>query len=71
MLFRLHDEEVHILYASPNIIRVIKSSRTGCAGHVAHTEEMRNANSVFVGKHEGKNHLEDLGIGGKLILRWM
>jgi hypothetical protein len=31
----LHNEELHILYSSPNIIRMIKSSRMKWAGHVA------------------------------------
>jgi hypothetical protein len=31
---RLHNEELHNLYTSPNIIRVIKSRRVGWAGHV-------------------------------------
>jgi len=31
----LHNEELHNLYASPNIIRVIKSRKMRCAGHVA------------------------------------
>jgi hypothetical protein len=30
---RLHKEELHNLYASPNIIRVIKSRRMEWAGH--------------------------------------
>jgi hypothetical protein len=32
---KLHNEELHYLYSMPNIIRMIKSSRLGCAGHVA------------------------------------
>jgi hypothetical protein len=32
---RLHNEELNDLYSSPNIIRVIKSRRMRCAGHVA------------------------------------
>jgi hypothetical protein len=32
---RLHNEELHNLYASPNIIRFITSSRIRWAGHVA------------------------------------
>jgi hypothetical protein len=32
---RLHNEELNELYSSPNIIRVIKSRRMRCAGHVA------------------------------------
>jgi hypothetical protein len=32
---RLHNEELHILYSSPNIIRQIKSRRMMWVGHVA------------------------------------
>jgi hypothetical protein len=32
---RLHNEELHALYSSPNIIRVMKSRRLRWAGHVA------------------------------------
>jgi hypothetical protein len=37
----LHNEELHNLYASPNIIRVVKSWMK-CARHVARMGEMRN-----------------------------
>jgi hypothetical protein len=49
------------LYASPDIIRVIKSGRIRWAGHVGRMEEMRNAYKISVGKPEGKNYSEDLG----------
>jgi hypothetical protein len=32
---KLHNEELYGLYSSPNIVRVIKSRRMRCAGHVA------------------------------------
>jgi hypothetical protein len=32
---KLHDDELHNLYCSPDIIRMIRSRRMGCAGHVA------------------------------------
>ena len=32
---RLHNKELYALYASPNITRVIKSTRLRWAGHVA------------------------------------
>jgi hypothetical protein len=38
------------LYASPNIIRIIKSRRIRCAGQVTQTGEMRNAYKTLVGK---------------------
>jgi hypothetical protein len=49
---RLHNEELHNLYASPNIIRVIKSRRIRWAGHVERTRKMRKAYTIFVGKPE-------------------
>jgi hypothetical protein len=38
---RLHNEELHNLYASPNIVRVIKSRGMGWTKHVARVGEMR------------------------------
>jgi hypothetical protein len=32
---KLHNDELHDLYSSPNIVRVIKSGRIRWAGHVA------------------------------------
>ena len=40
---RLHNEELHSLYRSSNIVRVIKSRRLRWAGHVARIEEGRSA----------------------------
>jgi hypothetical protein len=36
---KLHSEELHILYSSPDIIRKIKSRRMRWAGHVARMGE--------------------------------
>jgi hypothetical protein len=36
---KLHNEKLHNLYSSFNIIRMIKSGRVRCAGHVAHNED--------------------------------
>jgi hypothetical protein len=49
---RRHNEELHNLYASSNIIRVIKPRRMKWVGYVACMEEIRNAYNIFVGKHE-------------------
>jgi len=51
---RLHNEELHNLYTSPDIIRVIKSRGMRWAGHVVRIGEVRNAYKVLVGKLEGK-----------------
>jgi hypothetical protein len=54
---KLHNEELHILYSSPNIIRQIKSRRMRWAGHVARMGEERNVYRVLMGKPEGKRPL--------------
>jgi hypothetical protein len=54
---KLHNEELHILYSSPNIIRQIKLSRIRRAGHVALIKEERKMYNSLVGKPEGKRPL--------------
>jgi hypothetical protein len=39
---KLHNEELHNLYSSPNIIRRIKSKRMRWAGHIAIIKQLRN-----------------------------
>jgi hypothetical protein len=50
---KLHNE-LHNLYSSSNIVRVIKSRKVRLAGHVACMGEGRGVNRVLVGKPEGK-----------------
>ena len=65
---RLHNEELHDLYPSPNIVRVIKSRRMKWAGHVARMgEEMGCIGSWWGNRREG-DHLGDLGVDGRIIL---
>jgi hypothetical protein len=54
---KLHNEELQILYSSPNIITQIKSRRMW-AGHVAPMGEERNVCRFLMGKPEGKRLLE-------------
>jgi hypothetical protein len=54
---KLHNEELHKLYCSPSIIRMIKSRRAGWAGNVARMGANRNAYRVLVEKPEGKRPL--------------
>jgi hypothetical protein len=62
---KLHNEELHNLYSSPNIIRMIKSRKMIWAGHVSRMAETRNACRILVGKPEGKRPL------GGPRLRWV
>ena len=54
---RIHNEELHSLYCSLNIVRVIKSRRLRWAGHVARIEEARSAFKILTGKPAGKRPL--------------
>jgi hypothetical protein len=49
---KLHNEELHNLYPSPNIIRMIKSRRMKWAWRVARMGEKRNTYIILVGKPE-------------------
>jgi hypothetical protein len=61
----LHNEELHNLYSSPSIIRMIKSRRMRWAVHVARMGQKRNACRILVGKPEGKRAL------GRPRRRWV
>ena len=59
---RLLNEELHSLYRSPNIVRVIKSSRLRWAEHVARMEEDRSAFKILT----GRLNLQEIGLWGGL-----
>jgi hypothetical protein len=54
---KLHNDELHSLYSSPNIVRMIKSRRMRWTGHVARMGEERSVYRVLVGRPEGKRPL--------------
>jgi hypothetical protein len=62
---RPHNEELHNLYSSPSIIRIIKSRRMRQEGHVARMGTKRNAYRILVGMPEGKRPL------GRPRRRWV
>jgi hypothetical protein len=68
---KLHNEELHILYSSPNIIRQIKSRRMTWAGHVARMGEERNVYQVLMVKSNVKRLLKDQGVDGRMGSEWI
>jgi hypothetical protein len=54
---KLHNEDLHNLYPSPDIISMIKSRRMRWVRNVARMQEKRNAYEAFVGEPEGKRPL--------------
>ena len=65
---RLHIEELHILYHSPNIVRAIKSRRLRYAEHVARKQEGRSSLKIVTGKPIGKGPLGRPKRDGRTIL---
>jgi hypothetical protein len=53
----IHNEELHSLYRSPNIGRVINSRTLRWAGHVARMEEGRSAFKILTRTRTGKRPL--------------
>jgi hypothetical protein len=58
------------LYFSPNIVRVIKSRRMRWAGHLARMEREEVFTGFGFGGLKVKDHWEDLGVAGRITLRW-
>jgi hypothetical protein len=54
---KLHDDELHNLYSTPDIILMLKSRKMRWAEHVAHMGEKRNSYGVLLGRPEGKRPL--------------
>jgi hypothetical protein len=67
---KLHNDEFHSLYSSPNIVRVIKLRRLRWAGHVACMAREEVFMGFWLGGPKGRDHWEDLGIGGRITLKW-
>jgi hypothetical protein len=61
---KLHNEELHDLYSSPNIVWVMKSGRMRWAEHVAQMGKVRDVYRVLMEKPEGKRPL------GRQRRRW-
>jgi hypothetical protein len=53
----LDNEELHNLYCSPNIVRVIKSRKLRWAGHVVRIQKDRSAFKILTGKPTEKRPL--------------
>jgi hypothetical protein len=63
---KLHNEELHDLYSSPSIIRIIKSRRMKWAGHVARLEKIID---YWWESQRERYYYEDQDVGGWIILR--
>jgi len=51
---KLHNDELHGVYSSPNIVKVVKSRKMRWAVHVARMGEGTGVYRILVGRPEGK-----------------
>jgi hypothetical protein len=65
---KLHNTEFHGFYSSSNVIRMIKFRRMRCAGH-AERSGGKEMHQIWWGNMKEGDHLEDLRVDGKIILK--
>jgi hypothetical protein len=61
---KLHNEELHNLYSTPSIIRMIKSRRMRWAGHVARMGRRGIRIGYWWESQKERDHWEDQDVGG-------
>jgi hypothetical protein len=64
-------EVITVTSTQTNVTWVIKSRRMGWAGYVARMGKYRGTSRILVRKPEGRARLEEQGIDGRIILRWI
>jgi hypothetical protein len=62
---------LNYLYSSPNIVREIKLRRVRWAEHVAVSGRVEVYTRFWWGNLKARDHLEDPGIYGMIILKWI
>jgi hypothetical protein len=67
----MRKHELYDLHSSSNIIRVIKSRRMRWAGHVERMRERRGAYRFWWGNLRDRDHFENLGVNGRVMLKWI
>jgi hypothetical protein len=64
---KLHNEELHNLYPSPSIIRMIKSRRMTLAGHVTRMGRRGMRIGYWCESRKERDQWEDQDVGGWII----
>jgi hypothetical protein len=67
---KLRNDELHSLYSSPNIVRLIKSRRMRWLDMWHAWGRGKVFTWFWLGGSKARDHWEDLGIGGRITLSW-
>jgi hypothetical protein len=67
---KVHNEELSNLYLSSDITRMIKSRKMRWPGHVTRMERLEMRTKFWLESLKVRNNSEDLGVDGKIILKW-
>jgi hypothetical protein len=65
---KLHNNELHSLYYSANVVRVIKSRKMSWAGHVARMGRREMFTGFWLGIPKVRDHWEDLDVCDRITL---
>jgi hypothetical protein len=68
---KLNNDELHNLYSSLNIVKVIKSRMMRWTGHVARMGKGEVFTGFWLGTPKVRDHWEGLGVGERITLRWV
>jgi hypothetical protein len=49
---KIHNEELHTLYSSPDIFNMIRLRKMKFLGHTAYMREMKNAQKILAGRSQ-------------------
>jgi hypothetical protein len=66
---KLHNEELYDCYCPPDIINVIRPLRMTWAARVARTGGVKMHRSLRWVNLTERDHVEDLGVDGRIILQ--
>jgi hypothetical protein len=68
---KLHNEELHALYSSPNIVLVIKSRRMRLVGHVERMGRREAGIGFWWGNLRERDHWRDPGVDERILIKWI
>jgi hypothetical protein len=67
----MYKKELHNLYSSPCIIRMVKSRKMRWAGHVAHMGRTGMLTEFWWKSQKERDNQEDLDVVKRITIKWI